>query len=375
LDERQTTRFHGDAVECFGNQALDLFKNFLIETNVSNATTSRVITAVLKKLARPGSAWGLQVAIDVCKTTIERCKEKNKKFLRHRVEKTLSTAYYHKKEFKLALSTVTALLYEIKRFDDKLLLVELHLLESRIYHALRNISKAKASLTASRASASSVYVDPDLQADLDLQGGVISTEEGDYKTGSSYFFEAFEGCRIQKDHIRAKKALVYMLLNKVMARKFKELNSIVSSKSALEYVCVEVTMMHDISKACAKRDVKELEIIIAKYPTGDDTLLQAKLQELAGALQEENLLKLLEPYSVVQIAHIAKLIELPVEFVTRKLSHMILDKKLHGILDQGAGAVIMYDKNDEDNTLEYAIETLEALEEVVEHLLQRARAN
>merc|ERR1719285_1056269 len=114
-------------------------------------------------------------------------------------------------------------------------------------------------------------------------------------------------------------------------------------------------MMHDISKACAKRDVKELEIIIAKYPTGDDTLLQ--------------------PYSVVQIAHIAKLIELPVDFVTRKLSHMILDKKLHGILDQGAGAVIMYDKNDEDNTLEYAIETLEALEEVVEHLLQRARAN
>jgi len=352
---------------------MEMLSNVL--TNVSNATTSRVITAVLKKLARPGSAWGLQVAIDVCKTTIERCKEKNKKFLRHRVEKTLSEAYYHKKEFKLALSTVTALLYEIKRFDDKLLLVELHLLESRIYHALRNISKSKAALTASRASASSVYVDPDLQADLDLQGGVISTEEGDYKTGSSYFFEAFEGCRIQKDHIRAKKALVYMLLNKVMARRFKELNSIVSSKSALEYVCVEVTMMHDISKACAKRDVKELEIIIAKYPTGDDTLLQAKLHELAGALQEENLLKLLEPYSVVQIAHIAKLIELPVDFVTRKLSHMILDKKLHGILDQGAGAVIMYDKNDEDNTLEYAIETLEALEEVVEHLLQRARAN
>jgi len=344
-------------------------------TNVSNATTSRVITAVLKKLSRPDSAWGLQVAVDVCKTTIERCKEKNKKFLRHRVEKTLSEAHYNQKQFKSALTTVSALLFEIKRFDDKLLLVELHLLESRIFHALRNITKSKAALTAARASASSVYVDPDLQADLDLQGGVISTEEGDYKTGSSYFFEAFEGCRIQKDHTRAKKALVYMLLNKVMARKFKELNSIVSSKSALEYICEEVTKMHDISKACAKRDVKLLESVIATYPTGDDTLLKAKLRELASDLQEENLLKLLEPYSKVQISHIAGLIDLDVAFVTRKLSHMILDKKLHGILDQGAGAVIMYDKNEEDNTLEYAVETLEALEDVVEHLLQRARAD
>jgi len=342
-------------------------------TNVSNAKTSKVMTTVLKKLSQPGSAWGLEVAVQACTSTIERCKEKNKKFLRHRVEQNLSEVYYHQREYKLALSTVQSLLFEIKRLDDKLLLVELHLHESKVLHALRNITKAKAALTAARASASSVYVNPDLQADMDLQGGVIATEEGDYKTGSSYFFEAFEGCRIQKDKIRAKKALVYMLLNKVMARKFKELNSIVSSKAALEYICEEVTKMHEISKACAKRDVKELEKVIITYPTGDDTLLKAKLKELAGTLQEENLLKLLEPYSKVQISHIASLIDLPVDIVTRKLSHMILDKKLHGILDQGAGAVIMYDNIQEDQTYEYAIQTLEALEEVVDQLLDRAR--
>lgn len=304
---------------------------------------------------------------------VERCKKNSKKFLRHRVEQVLSEVFYHQKDYKTALTTVSSLLYEIKRLDDKLLLVELHLLESRILHSLRNITKSKAALTAARASATSVYVNPNLQADLDLQGGVISTEEGDYKTGSSYFFEAFEGCRVQKDMVRAKKALIYMLLNKVMARKFKELNSIISSKAALEFVCEEVTKMHNISKACAKRDVKELEQIITSFPTGDDTLLKAKLIELASTMQEENLLKLLEPYSKVQIAHIAQLIDLPVDFVTRKLSHMILDHKLHGILDQGAGAVIMYDKNQEDKTFEFAIETLEGLEQVVEHLLVRAR--
>jgi len=304
---------------------------------------------------------------------VNRCKENNKRFLRFRVEHELSRVYYYQGDFKQGLKTISSLLKEIKRLDDKLFLVELHLLESRIQHSLRNITKSKAALTAARASASSVYVNPDLQADLDLQGGVISTEEADYKTASSYFFEAFEGCRVQKDHVRAKKALVYMLLNKVMARHFKELNSIVSSKSALEYICEEVTKMHQISKACAKRDVKELEAVIKTYPTGDDTLLKAKLTELASTLQEENLLKLLEPYSKVQISHIAQLIDLPVDHVTRKLSHMILDKKLHGILDQGSGAVIMFEADDEDKTFEHAIGTLEALEDVVEHLLTQAR--
>ena len=126
------------------------------------------------------------------------------------------------------------LLYEIKKLDDKQLLVEIQLVESQIYHGIKNIPKAKAALTSVKTASHSIYVIPELQAQIDLQSGVISAEENDFNTSFSYFFESFEGYN-SLGHSQAGMALKYMLLSKIMDQKPVDALSTINSQTSVKY--------------------------------------------------------------------------------------------------------------------------------------------
>ena len=98
-----------------------------------------------------------------------------------------------KQSYYEALTLINSLLKELKRLDDKLVLVEVQLLESRVYHALGNVPKGRAALTSARTSAASVYTPPLLQAGLDMQSGMLHAEDKDFNTAFSYFIEALDG--------------------------------------------------------------------------------------------------------------------------------------------------------------------------------------
>jgi 26S proteasome regulatory subunit N6 len=308
-------------------------------------------------------------------------------FLRQRVESKLSHVLYKQGKFTEALALISTLLSELKKLDDKALLVETHLVESKIYHGLRNIPKSKAALTASRTAANAIYVPPDVQADIDRISGTLHCEEADYNTAHSYFLEAFEQLDQMDAKAEAETCLKYMMLCRILDSLSKalklssqsvpgakvtdlDLSQLVSGKQAAKYSGRDLEAMNAIGKAASKRDLKLFEATIVQYgeQLETDLLVKHHLKILYEQLFESNLVRLVEPFSVVEIAHVAKLIDLDPAVVERKISQMILDHKLQGILDQGNGWLIVHERKADNEAMQNGVELITSVGKVVDNL-------
>eukprot|EP00884_Botryococcus_braunii_P002614 jgi/Botrbrau1/12353/Bobra.0239s0005.1 len=339
---------------------------------IPKAKTAKIVRTIIENISKVPDSTELQ--LEVCKEQVEWARSEKRTFLRQRIEARLANLYLETKDFPAALALISRLLTEVKRLDDKLLLVDIHLLESRVHHALRNLPKAKAALTAARTAANAIYVPPALQAEIDTQSGTLHAEEQDYKTAYSYFYEAFEAFSALDDP-KAVLSLKYMLLCKIMIGDAEEVTGIISSKAGVKYAGMEVEAIRMVAKAYQQRSLQEFDaaLVAGKAQLVDDIVVHSHLSSLYDTLLEQNLCRLIEPFSRVEIAHLAQLIQLPVDTVLSKLSQMILDKKFAGTLDQGAGCLEVFDDPEPDGVYPAALQTFENMGKVVDTLFARSQ--
>ncbi|NWS79410.1 PSD11 ATPase, partial [Toxostoma redivivum] len=351
--------------------------------SISKAKAARLVRSLLDLFLDMEAATGQEV--DLCLECIEWAKSEKRTFLRQALEARLVSLYFDTKRYQEALQLEQSqcvlalpgsqLLRELKKMDDKALLVEVQLLESKTYHALSNLPKARAALTSARTTANAIYCPPKLQAALDMQSGIIhAAEEKDWKTAYSYFYEAFEG-NDSIDNPKAITALKYMLLCKIMLNSPEDVQALVSGKLALRYAGRQTEALKCVAQASKNRSLADFEKALTDYKVElrDDPIINTHLAKLYDNLLEQNLIRVIEPFSRVQIEHISSLIKLSKAEVERKLSQMILDKKFHGILDQGEGVLIIFDEPPVDKTYEAALETIQNMSKVVDSLYNKAK--
>jgi 26S proteasome regulatory subunit N6 len=199
--------------------------------SIPKAKTAKIVRTIIDMAAEIAGADAQQMLIKLCEDRIEWCKQEKRAFLRQRIEFRLAGLYLDSANYGGATKIINPLLREVKRIDDKALLVEIQLLEARVNHRLKNNPKCRASLTSARTTANGIYVPPLLQAEIDMMAGILCGEEKDYKTAYSYFYEAFEGFNTMEDS-RAVLNLKYMLLCKVMTNNAEDVQSIVNNKTA-----------------------------------------------------------------------------------------------------------------------------------------------
>jgi len=334
---------------------------------VPKAKTAKIVRLLIDLVAKIPDSLDLQSRL--CHESIEWCRAEKRSFLRQRLQTSLANILLQSKKYTEALDLLAALQTEVKRLDDKPQLVEINLIESNTQYAIRNLPKSKAALTAARTAANAIYCPPLLQAEIDVAAGTLNAEEKDFKTAFSYFYEAFENFD-SIGNSKAVECLKYMLLCKIMMNSPEEVNAIIQGKPGMRHAGPALEAMRAVATAHEQRSLHDFEAAIEKHKAqlASDPIISSHLASLYDLLMQENICRLIEPYSVVETVHVATLMNLPLQTIEEKLSQMILDKKFRGILDAGAGCLIVYEDDASDSTFDHALEGLGNMGKVVDAL-------
>lgn len=312
----------------------------------------------------------------VCKECLQWANQENKTFLRQKLELRLATIYFKRGEIKLANDVLLPILNEAKKIDDKQLLIEGHLLEAKLLYLTKNWPRAKAALTACRTAAHTVYVGALLLADIETTAGMIHLSEKDPQVAFSYFYEGLEAYHQNGQTLFATANFQYILLAKIMQGSIDEAKSLIdgrfgqlySGKGPIGQVMVEVL------KAYSSKDLPKLNSVLIerKRDIETDPVIGPQIEALIDQLLEQNILKLVYPYSKVEISYLSKKLLVSESIVESKICGMILDEKLKGSIDQDSGVLEILDNNNSSDILQLSSQIISNLKETTEVLFERA---
>ncbi|KAL1408415.1 26S proteasome regulatory subunit rpn6 [Vanrija albida] len=340
-------------------------------SQIAKAKTAKLIRTLIDYF--PPTARDLQMK--VTGENIEWARNEKRVFLRQSLEIKLVALYIDAQNYRKALSMTEDLLKELKQLDDKIILTEVFLLESRAAHAIQNLPRAKAALTSARTTANSIYCPPLLQAQLDLQAGALNADDKDYKTAYSYFFEAFEGfTQVDESDSRSLSSLKYMLLCKIMMGLPEDVTSLLLMKSASRYAGKDLDAMKATAQAQKERSLELFKATLKKYQDQlqKDNLIRSHLAALYDTLLEQNLLRVIEPYSSVELSWISHEVGQGRDVVELKLSQMILDQVFFGVLNEKAGTLEVFDEPQGEGLLSGALDTMKQMGSVIQALYEKA---
>ena len=313
------------------------------------------------------------IELTVCKQIFDWSVREKKNFLRFKLQTRYANILYLRGEFTAARKEVNEVIEEAKETDDKNLLVEAHLLEAKLIYETRNIAKAKSTLTAARANANKIYIQPTLQADIERTAGIIHLAERDYQIAYSYFFEAFEAFHTAGLKNDAIETFKYLLLAKIMQDSVDDASNLVSGRYGLIYSGDASTMV-EILEAYKRKSLVDLSSILTgkKEEIFGNNVISSQIDSLYDQLLEKNIENLITAYSKIQLSYLSNKLQVKSDVIERKICEMILDEKLLGSLDQENGILIIFENKEVDEMYESSLEIFGNMKEALDMLAVRS---
>ncbi|KAK1932881.1 PCI domain containing protein [Babesia divergens] len=481
-----------------------LVRNEAFFVVLPQAKTAKLVKSVLERLSQ--EIKDLDVLYKVFSIYRSWCESKNRTFLGLRIELKIAILQILRQSYTTAIDILDKLQRDVKELEDKSLLLDIHLVQAKVFLLVRNFVRMKIALSNAKNIATNINTPTYVTAEIDLLSGLLYLGEKDYRAAYSYFFEAYEGfhmaiggtysvlfpnlARVNRkakvlsdlvvetavepllgsgtvpdivseqelyschatmsdisavfftfynlteyrsvknkesemqlvdacaqhyiryfssldscmdvdsndvverasfecetepldisllaraDERKLVQSLKYLLLTIVITGRNKEMATLLGAKNKQRFINhVEVEMIQKISSCYDNSSIVDFEQLLTDYRQVImmDPVLQQEVHRLYEALLERNILRLLEPYNVVEIDFIASKLSLPQDKVEKKLAEMILDHKLRGTIDQGKANLLIYDEEAKETFYEDVNKTIGHLTRVIDTLYEKAQ--
>ncbi|KAJ3249160.1 hypothetical protein HDU77_007842 [Chytriomyces hyalinus] len=223
------------------------------------------------------------------------------------------------------------------------LLLEIYALEIQMHTETKNNKKLKA-LYQQCLSVKSAIPHPRIMGVIRECGGKMHMSESEWEMAQTDFFEAFKNYDEAGSPQRIA-CLKYLVLANMLME--SQINPFDSQETKPYKNDADIVAMTNLVNAYQRKDIFEFEKILRdnRRTIMDDTFIRTYINGVLKNIRTQVLIKLIKPYTRIEIPFISKQLNVPAQDVEDLLVGLILDCKISGQIDQVNSRLELFSKS------------------------------
>lgn len=306
-----------------------------IKSAVTRNHSEKSINSILDYLSTSKQMGLLQ---DFYETTLEALKDAKNDRLWFKTNCKLGKLYFDREDY----TKLNRIIKELRRSceneegDEDLKkgtqLLEIYALEIQMYTAQKNNKKLKA-LYEQSLHIKSAIPHPLIMGVIRECGGKMHLREEEFDNAATDFFEAFKNYD-ESGSSRRITCLKYLVLAYMLMK--SDINPFDAQEAKPYKNDREILAMTNLVSAYQNDDISGFETILKNNRKNimDDPFIREHIEDLLRNIRTQVLVKLIKPYTRINIEFISKELNIDVDEVESLLVQCILDKTIPGRIDQ-----------------------------------------
>lgn len=298
-----------------------------IKSSVTRNYSEKSINSILDYIS---TSKQMQLLQEFYETTLDALKDAKNDRLWFKTNTKLGKLYFDRGEFT-KLSKILKQLHKSCQTDDGTddlkkgtQLLEIYALEIQMYTAQKNNKKLK-KLYEQSLHIKSAIPHPLIMGVIRECGGKMHLREGEYEKAHTDFFEAFKNYD-ESGSVRRTTCLKYLVLANMLMK--SGINPFDSQEAKPYKNDPEILAMTNLVSAYQNNDINEFEQILKNNHQSimDDPFIKEHIEDLLRNIRTQVLIKLIKPYTRIQIPFVSKELNIDAADVEDLLVSCILDK-------------------------------------------------